>query len=166
MQLFVREVTGASLSVAADGFDTVAALKERLALLQAVPADEQRLLFGGRSLSDAEVLAACGLEDESTVFLSMDLSGGGKKRKKKTYTKPKKIKHKRKKVRAGEAFCAQVLQGGLQRQGHPFASGVPARDLRQRGVHGYALQPLLLREVPPHLPHQEGGKVTQSRHGD
>ncbi|CAJ1338874.1 unnamed protein product [Effrenium voratum] len=119
MQLFVREVTGASLSVAADGFDTVAALKdrgpgwdrepgdekakeglqERLALLQAVPADEQRLLFGGRSLSDAEVLAACGLEDESTVFLSMDLSGGGKKRKKKTYTKPKKIKHKRKKVK-------------------------------------------------------------------
>eukprot|EP00913_Durusdinium_trenchii_P000958 g885.t1 len=61
-------------------------------------------------------LLDCGLTDESTVFVSLELQGGGKKRKKKTcaesadeagtkpgrtrrYTKPKKIKHKRKKVK-------------------------------------------------------------------
>merc|ERR1712150_393507 len=41
----------------------------------------------------------CGLTDESTVFLNAELLGGGKKRKKKVYTKPKKIKHKKKKVK-------------------------------------------------------------------
>merc|ERR1711915_428711 len=42
-------------------------------------------------------LQSCGLEDGSTLFLDSALAGGAKKRKKKTYTKPKKIKHKRKK---------------------------------------------------------------------
>merc|ERR1712072_1472285 len=43
-------------------------------------------------------LDACVPED-GTVHLTMGLLGGGKKRKKKTYTKPKKIPHKRKKVK-------------------------------------------------------------------
>merc|ERR1712238_351150 len=64
-----------------------------------IDAEEQRLTFGGRDLLSAELLSECGLEEESTIFLNFDLAGGGKKRKKKTYTKPKKIKHKRKKVK-------------------------------------------------------------------
>eukprot|EP00434_Breviolum_minutum_P004449 symbB.v1.2.003922.t1/scaffold210.1/size302740/13 len=52
-----------------------------------------------RSLSDEDILLECGITEESTVFVTSGLDGGGKKRKKKTYTKPKKIKHKRKKVK-------------------------------------------------------------------
>lgn len=48
---------------------------------------------GEVSLSDA------GIPDKGTVFVSAELLGGGKKRKKKTYTKPKKIKHKHKTVK-------------------------------------------------------------------
>eukprot|EP00435_Cladocopium_sp_Y103_P021118 s2326_g5.t1 len=51
------------------------------------------------SLSNEEILLECGITEESTIFVSSGLDGGGKKRKKKTYTKPKKIKHKRKKVK-------------------------------------------------------------------
>merc|ERR1712032_374186 len=51
------------------------------------------------TLYGEERLSSCGLSDESTLFLSAGLPGGTKKRKKKTYTKPKKIKHKRKKVK-------------------------------------------------------------------
>merc|ERR1711957_1031050 len=47
----------------------------------------------------SERLSTCGLEEDSTLFLASELAGGVKKRKKKTYTKPKKIKHKRKKVK-------------------------------------------------------------------
>merc|ERR1712100_237930 len=64
-----------------------------------VPVEEQNLIFGGRSLGDSDILGACGVTDESTLFMCPELLGGGKKRKKKTYTKPKKIKHKRKKVK-------------------------------------------------------------------
>merc|ERR1711881_614611 len=62
-------------------------------------AEEQRLIFGGKSLEESASLADSGLREESTVFLTLGLDGGAKKRKKKTYTKPKKIKHKRKKVK-------------------------------------------------------------------
>merc|ERR1711982_199420 len=88
-----------SLAVAAEPTDDVASLKAKVTIEQGIPAEEQRLIFAGRSLQDFDVLAALGLEDGSTVFVNLELEGGGKKRKKKTYTKPKKIKHKRKKVK-------------------------------------------------------------------
>merc|ERR1712118_396246 len=65
----------------------------------AAPVDEQRLIFGGKSLESSDILGACGVSEDSTLSLSLALEGGAKKRKKKTYTKPKKIKHKRKKVK-------------------------------------------------------------------
>eukprot|EP00747_Dinoflagellata_sp_TGD_P109270 gnl/TRDRNA2_/TRDRNA2_170625_c0_seq1.p2 gnl/TRDRNA2_/TRDRNA2_170625_c0~~gnl/TRDRNA2_/TRDRNA2_170625_c0_seq1.p2 ORF type:complete len:156 (-),score=58.11 gnl/TRDRNA2_/TRDRNA2_170625_c0_seq1:53-520(-) len=99
MQLFVRDLAGRTVAVDASATEDVGSLKQQLALSHSIPADEQRLVFGGRMLADAENLGACGLEDESTLFLSLQLDGGAKKRKKKTYTKPKKIKHKRKKVK-------------------------------------------------------------------
>uniref|UniRef100_A0A7S2IKE7 Ubiquitin-like domain-containing protein n=1 Tax=Alexandrium andersonii TaxID=327968 RepID=A0A7S2IKE7_9DINO len=99
MRLFVRDLAGRTFPVAVDGGADVAHLQQEIAAAGGVPEDEQRLIFGGQSLPAGAQLEDCGLEDESTVFLSLELSGGVKKRKKKTYTKPKKIKHKRKKVK-------------------------------------------------------------------
>merc|ERR1711924_331381 len=54
----------------------------------------------GRSVAvSADSFALVGLQEDVTVHLNCDLSGGGKKRKKKVYTQPKKIKHKHKKVK-------------------------------------------------------------------
>ena len=91
MQIFVRDLAGQTTPVVCDAADNVASLGLDL--------DEQRLIFGGRSLVATDVLGECGVEEESTLFVNAGLEGGGKKRKKKTYTKPKKIKHKRKKVK-------------------------------------------------------------------
>mmetsp|Transcript_135423 Transcript_135423/g.235514 ORF Transcript_135423/g.235514 Transcript_135423/m.235514 type:complete len:156 (+) Transcript_135423:88-555(+) len=99
MQLFVRDLAGRTHSVAAAPGADVASVKEQLAAEQDLAVEGQRLLFGGKSLTDADLLSECGVSDESTLFLNLDLAGGGKKRKKKTYTKPKKPKHKRKKVK-------------------------------------------------------------------
>merc|ERR1711862_331840 len=74
-------------------------LKAQIQSVQGACVGEQHIFFGGRQLSSSDVLAACGVSDESTLFLSEGLLAGAKKRKKKTYTKPKKIKHKRKKVK-------------------------------------------------------------------
>ena len=73
--------------------------KRTCSLSAGVPAEEQRLTFGGRQLADGAALAECGVTDEATLFSLARLLGGGKKRKKKTYTKPKKIKHKHKKIK-------------------------------------------------------------------
>lgn len=64
-----------------------------------IPADEQRLTLGGISLDDELTLNECHVEEESTLYVLLDLEGGGKKRKKKSYNTPKKNKHKRKKVK-------------------------------------------------------------------
>lgn len=56
-----------------------------------------RLVVSGHQLEDSELLEE--LPEECTMFMNQELLGGGKKRKKKTYTKPKKIKRKHKKVK-------------------------------------------------------------------
>merc|ERR1719203_2779526 len=99
MQLFIRDLGGQTFPLVVDPGADVASLKEQIANVRGVPLNEQCLTFAGRSLASSEQLDACGLTDESTIFLSLGLLGGAKKRKKKTYTKPKKLKHKRKKVK-------------------------------------------------------------------
>merc|ERR1712066_558571 len=96
---FVRDLAGSSLSLDAEEGTTVDDLMIQIQSLHGVSTEEQHLCFGGRQLSSSEVLSACGIAEGSTLFLSAGLLGGAKKRKKKTYTKPKKIKHKRKKVK-------------------------------------------------------------------
>ena len=53
-----------------------------------------RLVFGTAVLVDECTVEECGLTTESNVIAFMDLEGGKRKRKKKVYTKPKKIAHK------------------------------------------------------------------------
>merc|ERR1712194_1004683 len=90
MQLFVRDLAGRSVPLSVDPCSSVEVLKLQVTASCGVPEDEQSLTFGGRVLDSSELLGKIGLTDESTVFLNLELEGGGKKRKKKTYTKPKK----------------------------------------------------------------------------
>ena len=92
--VFVRTLTGATLTAEQEG--TVGSLKVSLEARGCVAAEEQRLSCNGHILEDAELLDELSAQ---VLNLDVDVLGGGKKRKKKTYTKPKKIKSKHKKVK-------------------------------------------------------------------
>ena len=70
------------------------------------------MLFAGRQLEAEATLASCGVTDDSQMYVMMRLLGGAKKRKKKTYTKPKKIKRKHKKVKLAVLKYYKVESSG------------------------------------------------------
>eukprot|EP00920_Eleutheroschizon_duboscqi_P044109 GHVT01105091.1.p1 GENE.GHVT01105091.1~~GHVT01105091.1.p1 ORF type:complete len:177 (+),score=26.87 GHVT01105091.1:59-589(+) len=99
MQIFVRSITGETRLLEVSPTETIQNVKLQLQTANGVDSSEQLLTYGLHALDDDMTILEAGIEEESTVFQSVELLGGGKKRKKKTYTKPKKTKHKKKPVK-------------------------------------------------------------------
>lgn len=74
-------------------------LPNALPLLAGICFDSAAVVFNGKCLNDDALLSLAGVEEEATLNVLGRLLGGAKKRKKKTYTKPKKAKHVQKKIK-------------------------------------------------------------------
>merc|ERR1719243_545315 len=90
MQLFLKDAAGASKVVDATADTTVADLKAEMPM-------DCHFTHAGKVLADDTKILALG--EAATLEVCFDMLGAGKKRKKKQYTKPKKIKGKHKKVK-------------------------------------------------------------------